>query len=403
MSSSWRETTWGEEISLEYGKGIRGYRESDGPIGVYGTNGQVGWTEKPLANGPGIILGRKGAYRGVHYSKKPFYVIDTAYYVKPKSALNMRWLYYSIIHNELGSIDDGSPIPSTTRAAVYVREFRVPSNDTQKSIAKVLGDLDDKIEVLRNMNRTLEDIARAVFKAWFVDFEAVHAKAAGASEFKGTPQALFDALPNSFEDSELGDIPTGWTVKPLDKVAEFLNGLALQKYRPEEGEDYLPVIKISELRKGITAKTEKASISIPEKYKVIDGDFIFSWSGTLLAKFWTDGNGALNQHLFKVTSESYPIWFVASWVWHHLERFQRIAAAKATTMGHIKRGHLSDAKVVLPNPEQLNMMTRSIQPFFQKQASNALEINTLASLRDTLLPKLISGELKAPSLKALKP
>jgi type I restriction enzyme, S subunit len=103
MSSSWRETTWGEEISLEYGKGIRGYQDAEGPVPVFGTNGQVGWTDEPITSGPGIILGRKGAYRGIHFSKEPFFVIDTAYYVEPKAALDMRWLYYAMVHHQLGS------------------------------------------------------------------------------------------------------------------------------------------------------------------------------------------------------------------------------------------------------------------------------------------------------------
>src|ERR1044071_4444518 len=131
--SDWRLSTWGNEISLEYGKGIRGYADSTGPIRVFGTNGPVGWTSEPLADGPGVILGRKGAYRGVHYSPDPFFVIDTAYYALAKSPLNMRWLYYAMIYHELGKIDDGSPIPSTTRAAVYPRELLVPPIEEQEA------------------------------------------------------------------------------------------------------------------------------------------------------------------------------------------------------------------------------------------------------------------------------
>jgi type I restriction enzyme S subunit len=224
MTSNWRETSWGDEISLEYGKGIRDYQDADGPVPVFGTNGQVGWTDEPLARGPGIILGRKGAYRGIQYSKKPFFVIDTAYYVRPKSDMDMRWLYYSMVHHNLGSIDDGSPIPSTTRAAVYVRNFKVPDKDTQTAIAKILGDLDDKIDLLREMNRTLEGIARAVFRAWFVDFEPVRAKAVGATSFPGMPQDLFDTLPDTFEPSEIGDIPRGWEVQPIGELAECVGG-----------------------------------------------------------------------------------------------------------------------------------------------------------------------------------
>ena len=181
MVDKWRPSTWGEEISLEYGKSLKDYRESDGKIQVFGSNGAVGWTDKALTDGPGVILGRKGAYRGVRYSEDPFFVIDTAYYVKPKTDHDMRWLYYSIIHHKLGEIDDGSPIPSTTRSAVYVTDVDVPPLPEQKAIAHILGSLDDKIELNRKMNATLEGMAQALFKSWFVDFDPVidNALAAG--------------------------------------------------------------------------------------------------------------------------------------------------------------------------------------------------------------------------------
>lgn len=143
--SDWRTSTWGDEVTLEYGKALRDYSKAVGAVPVFGTNGPIGWTDTPLAPGPGVILGRKGAYRGVHFSPDPFFVIDTAYYIVPKTELDMRWLYYAIIHYQLGQIDDGSPIPSTTRAAVYPRKIDVPRPDEQRAIAGVLGALDDKI------------------------------------------------------------------------------------------------------------------------------------------------------------------------------------------------------------------------------------------------------------------
>jgi type I restriction enzyme, S subunit len=175
----WRSATWGNEITLEYGKGIRGYSDTAGSYRVFGSNGPVGWTSDALAPGPGVILGRKGAYRGIRFSREPFFVIDTAYYVVPKTDLDMRWLYYAIIHHRLGEIDDGSPIPSTTRAAVYVREVNVPPLDEQRAIAAILGALDDKIDLNRRMNETLETTARAIFKDWLVDFGPTRAKMEG--------------------------------------------------------------------------------------------------------------------------------------------------------------------------------------------------------------------------------
>lgn len=277
----------------------------------------------------------------------------------------------------------------------------LPEENIQISIGKILKAFDDKIDLLREANATLEEMARSVFRDWFLDFEPVHAKVSGANSFRGMSQDLFDILPEKFEDSKIGEIPTGWELRPLDTIADFLNGLAMQKFRPKDGEDSLPVIKIAELRKGISGRTERASASIAEKYKIHDGDFIFSWSGSLLAKFWTDGDGALNQHLFKVTSKDYPIWFVACWVWSHMEQFQKIASSKATTMGHIQRRHLSEAMIVSPGQKVLSRMSDLVGPFFSRLISNELEAKTLAEIRDALLPMLISGEIVPPDLEAL--
>ena len=193
--NEWRQSTWGEEVTLEYGKALRDYSDTAGGFRVFGTNGPIGWTDKPLAEGPGVILGRKGAYRGVHYSPEPFFVIDTAYYVVPKTDLEMRWLYFAIIHHRLGLIDDGSPIPSTTRAAVYPREILVPLPDEQRAIAGVLGALDDKIEQNRRTARELERLAQAIFRAWFVDFEPVKAKAGGATAYPSIPSTSSTPCP----------------------------------------------------------------------------------------------------------------------------------------------------------------------------------------------------------------
>ena len=392
--NEWRRSTWGEEVLLEYGKRLRNYSDAAGHLRVFGTNGPIGWTDKPLANGPGVILGRKGAYRGVHYSPDPFFVIDTAYYVVPKTDLDMRWLYYAIIHYQLGQIDDGSPIPSTTRAAVYPREMVVPNPHEQRAIAGVLGALDDKIEQNRRTARALERLAQAIFRAWFVDFEPVKAKVAGATSFFSMPQTIFDALPTRFADSEIGPVPEGWEVKGIMAIATFLNGLALQKYPPRgDGED-LRVIKIAELRKGSAEGAAWANGDVAERYVIGDGDLLFSWSGTLETAFWFGGKGALNQHLFKVTSSRFPSWFCLLWIRQHLPWFRAIAASKATTMGHIKRGHLQETQVVVPSNEVLHEANEVIGPIYDLFGQLMIETRKLAAMRDMLLPKLLSGEVR---------
>ncbi len=392
--NEWRRSTWGEEISLEYGKSLRDYSDAAGHFRVFGTNGPIGWTDKPIADGPGVILGRKGAYRGAHFSSDPFFVIDTAYYVIPKTDLDMRWLFYAIIHHQLGKIDDGSPIPSTTRAAVYPREIVVPEPDEQRAIAGILGALDDKIEQNRRTARALDRLARTIFRARFIDFEPVKAKAAGAASFPSMPQAIFDTLPTRFVDSEIGPVPEGWEVKTITAIATFLNGLALQKYPPRgDGEDQR-VIKIAELRRGSAEGAAWANGDVPERYVIGDGDLLFSWSGTLEAAFWFGGKGALNQHLFKVTSSHFPIWFCFHWIRQHLPWFRAIAASKATTMGHIKRAHLQETLVVVPPNEILDEANNAIGPIYDLLGQLMIESRKLAAMRDVLLPKLLSGKVR---------
>lgn len=282
-----------------------------------------------------------------------------------------------------------SGIRATDLAAI---EVRCPPIAIQKAIANILGTLDDKIELNRRMNETLNAMALALFNSWFVDFDPVKAK--GDSLDPRASQGFSDLFPESFDDTGR---PHGWTAKPLSEIAEFLNGLAMQKFPASEVTESLPVIKISELRGGVTSRTSRASRNIPSEYVVRDGDFLFSWSGSLLAKFWTGGEGALNQHLFKVTSDRYPIWFCSQWVYHHLEEFRAIAASKATTMGHIQRSHLEQAIATCPPDRVLVELGHIMDLLLGRVIGNELESRTLVEIRDHLLSKLITGELRVPS------
>ena len=267
----------------------------------------------------------------------------------------------------------------------------LPSASEEAAIAHILGTLDAKIELNRRMTETLEAMAQALFKSWFVEFDAARAKAAGADP--SVPGRLADIFPARFVDSQVGEIPEGWEVRGLDDIAHFINGLALQKYPPTEGRS-LPAIKIAQLRAGNVEGADAASASIDADSIVDDGDVVFSWSGSLECVLWAGGRGALNQHLFKVTSEMYPKWLYYLSIQHHLDDFRRIAAGKATTMGHIQRHHLSDAKVAIPTPVELQAMDRVIAPLIESSWQRRVQSRSLVALRDALLPKLISGELR---------
>ena len=298
----------------------------------------------------------------------------------------------------------GAKMPRGDKDALADFKFRLPSIEEQRAIAHILGTLDDKIELNRKQNETLEAMARALFKAWFVDFEPVRAKLEGrwqrGQSLPGLPAHLYDLFPDCLVESELGEIPKGWEMRSLDSIANYLNGLALQKFPPESEDDFLPVIKIAQLRAGNTNSADRASTRIKPEYVVVNGDVLFSWSGSLEVEVWNGGRGALNQHLFKVTSDTVPKWFYFFATRHHLQNFRAIAAGKATTMGHIQRRHLTDATIAVASPATMKRLDVAIAPLFDQLISNAQQSHSLAQLRDTLLPKLISGELRVKATAA---
>ncbi|EAT16361.1 restriction endonuclease subunit S [Desulfuromonas acetoxidans] len=313
----------------------------------------------------------------------------------------------------------GATMPNLNTSILSALPFVLPSIEEQEQVASVLTALDDKIELNRQINQTLEQIAQTIFKSWFIDFEPVkakiEAKAAGRDperaamcaisgklepELDQLPPEQYQQLaataalfPDALVESELGLIPVGWEVKSLDQVANYLNGLALQKFPPESETDWLPVIKIAQLKKGDTEGADRASSKLKPVYIVDDGDVLFSWSGSLTVDIWTGGQGALNQHLFKVTSVNYPKWFYLHWTKFHLARFQNIAADKAVTMGHIQRKHLTEALCVAPEKSGIDSFDSLFSSLLAQEIELRIVSRSLSFLRDTLLPKLLSGEL----------
>lgn len=273
-----------------------------------------------------------------------------------------KYLYYILADDRFFVFStasaSGSKMPRGDKVQIMNYPVKLPPLEAQKRIANILGGLDEKIELNRHMNETLEQLGQALFRHYFVD----------------NPEAK------------------RWDKKPLDETANFLNGLAMQKYPGFSSQAALPVIKIREMSNGITDSTDIASANIPEEYIVHDGDLLFSWSGTLLVKFWSGGDGALNQHLFKVTSDKYPEWLYYYWTKYYLDQFISIAKSKATTMGHIQRKHLKQAEVIIP--PNIEEMTSEFTSIIGQIKTNLFETNSLVNIRDSLLPKLISGEIE---------
>ena len=297
------------------------------------------------------------------------------------NVLNNTYLKYYLQSGKgqksLSARESGTTVTGIKQAELRRVDIEYPTYENQLRIASILSSLDRKIELNNKINADLEEMAQAIFKNWFVDFEP----------FKD----------GKFVDSELGMIPEGWKVGTLTEIASYMNGLAMQKYPPENIEDSLPVLKIKELGQGFCGTdSDRCSCNIKDECKIHNGDVIFSWSGTLLVDVWCGGDCGLNQHLFKVTSNDYPKWFYYYWTKHHLQEFIHIAKDKAVTMGHIKRGHLEEALVAIPDNDSMEKAHELFEPILSKMISLRLENSRLSLLRDTLLPRLMSGELELP-------
>ncbi|WP_180683744.1 restriction endonuclease subunit S [Tepidicella baoligensis] len=397
MVGEWTISDLGE-LTTNFDGRRKPVKESDrrtGPYPYYGASGVVDHVDGYLFDGEYLLIAEDGENLRTRQTpiafmaKGKFWVNNHAHVVTGNDKADTRFLMYALQNTDISGYLTGAVMPKLTQGNLNRIELLHPCLPEQRAIAHILGTLDDKIELNRRRNQTLEAMARALFKDWFVDFGPVRAKMEGQEPY--LPADLWQLFPDRLDDEGK---PEGWSERPLDEIADFLNGLALQKFPATDPDDSLPVIKIAELRNGVSAKSDRASREVPAKYIIKDGDFLFSWSGSLLAKFWTEGEGALNQHLFKVTSEHYPMWFVSHWVHHHLEEFQAIAASKATTMGHIQRGHLKAAMTICPPDDVVGRMGIVMAPLVEQTIQNELESRNLAQLRDTLLPKLISGELR---------
>ncbi len=392
----WRPSTWGNEISLEYGKAIRGYRDTVAPFRVYGTNGPVGWAETPLAPGPGVILGRKGAYRGVHFSPDPFFVIDTAYYVKPKTdELDMRWLYYAIIFHKLGEIDDGSPIPSTTRAAVYVRDVDIPPLPEQRAIAAVLSALDDKIELNRRMNATLERQARALFADWFVHFGPTRAKAANQPPY--LPPETWSLFPDRLDDK---GVPEGWEVSEIGKEAKVVGGSTPSTKEPRfwgGGIHWTTPKDLSALKSPVLFETNR-TITKAGLEKISSG--LLPVGTVLLSSRAPIGYVAIaaipvavNQGYIALRCEG-RLSNIYVWLWLH-ENMEAIKGnANGSTFQEISKKNFRPLPVVVPSENAMNAFNEMVMPLYERIEKNELESRTLAKTRNLLLPKLMSGEIR---------
>ncbi|MEA5479055.1 restriction endonuclease subunit S [Pseudanabaena galeata UHCC 0370] len=378
--SDWKETTWGNVSTLEYGKPVD-YKELDGKVPVYGTNGQIGFTNsEPLCKFPSVIVGRKGAYRGIHFSSVPFCLIDTGFFLKPisKDIIDIKFAYYSLLNTDINRLDSGSAIPSISRPDFYQLDLSLPPLKEQKQIADVLSCLDIKIENLRRQNETLEQIAQTLFKHWFIDFE-----------FPNADDKPYKSSGGAMVASELGDIPEGWKVGKLGDEFEILmgqspsgssfnedkQGMIFFQGRTDFGFRF-PTIRLY--------TTEPSRIA--EKFDVLVSVRAPVGDINLASDKCCIGRG-----LAAVKSK------YKSYCLHKMKSFKKlfnVFESEGTVFGSINKQSFNSLESIIPTDKVIKDFEAVVTTIDQKFYVNDLQIQTLTKTRDSLLPKLMSGQLR---------
>jgi len=422
-------------ITLQRGHDLPHKNRVEGNVPVVASTGIAGYHNEAKAKAPGVIIGRSGSIGGGQYITEDYWPLNTTLWVKDFKGHNERFIYYLLKSIDFSSFNVGSGVPTLNRNHLSSILIDDKGRQYEDKVAKILGDIDDKIALNIQTNQTLEQIAQAIFKSWFVDFGPVKAKietlAAGGSDddaelaamsvisaktvdelnsLKARNSEAFNKLaqtaaifPEKLVESQLGLIPEGWKDIALYDLSEFINGAAYKKFEPNNEGIGLPIVKIAELKSGISQNTGFSTVKMPEKYRLKDKDILFSWSGnpdTSIDTFiWALGEAWLNQHIFKVVPKpNVNRSYVLSLLKFMRPVFAEIARDKQTTgLGHVTVKDLQRLKVAVPPKELLVKFDEKVDSFIAQSFGLVKQNQTLELLRDNLLPKLLSGEIDLTS------
>ena len=358
-------------------------------VPIYGNaldkEGLYGFTNFSTIDEEAITIAARGSNCGASFlRKKPFVpIVRLLTLIPDKEKILPEYLYYVIKNTNFKSTGSGQPqitIPQVSECEINITE----DINKQKNISAVLYAIDKKIELNKKINDELEAIAKTLYDYWFLQFEFPNEE---GKPYKSSGGKMV------WNEELKREIPEGWEVGNLYDIADFINGLACQKYRPVNDTEKLPVIKITEMHDGITDNTEFVRSDIPENNIINDGDILFSWSATLETMIWTGGKCGLNQHIFKVIPNNICKYYVFMQLSSYIGNFVKMAEARKTTMGHITTEHLKQSKIVLPNKAIAEMFDKKISDVFRMIIKNNQEKRELMNVRDFLLPLLMNGQV----------
>jgi len=409
MNSDWTEETLGNILELKYGKSLTASKRIEGNVPVYSSAGLTGWHNTPLVSSKGIIIGRKGTVGKVYKSNIPFFTIDTAYYVEPNDELyDFDFMFYLLSSLGLDKLNEDSAVPGLNRNTAYQQKFKFPLLPTQKKIAHILSTLDDKIELNRKMNQTLEEMAQALFKSWFVDFDPVHAKANASSDADmeqiadelGISKEVLDLFPSEFEESELGMIPQGWVVKQLSDFGRVVTGKTPPKkvdnaYNIEGN----PFITPTDIDDSLFVTTTNRCLSETGQESVknsqIEANSIcVTCIGSQMGKTTiTPVSSFTNQQINSIViNDNTTRIYIFSNLRNRKEEIFRLGSS-GSTMPILNKSSFEKLPVILPNYKTLQSFNMVVVNILNHVLDNDKQTIILQKTRDTLLPKLLSGEL----------
>ena len=407
MSFEWRSSTLGEFVRLQRGHDLTASEQQPGDIPIMGSAGPNGTHSTALANGPGVVVGRSGASAGrVHFSEVDYWPHNTCLYVTDFLSNSPRFAYYLLQTLDLASFNSGSAQPSLNRNFLYAIPVRIPARVEQDGIVALLQSLDDRITLLRETNATLEAIAQALFKSWFVDFDPVRAKLEGRATLS-LAEATAALFPDSFEKSELGLVPRGWRVLPIGDAVEAVGGATPDTKIPAYWEPAIHCWTTPKDLSGIAAP-----VLLDTERKLSDQGLAKIGSGALpvgtllLSSRAPIGYLALAQVPLAI-NQGYiamppggllPPLFMLFWCRQNMENIK--GRANGSTFMEISKKAFRPIPALVPPPEVVQAFAAVADALFNRLIENEKQAHTLATLRDTLLPRLLSGQLRLPEAQA---
>ncbi len=414
--SKWRDTTLGDFVALQRGHDLTETERRIGHVPVMGSAGQNGFHDTALAKGPGIVIGRSGASFGqVHFSKDDFWPHNTGLYVTDFKGNDPLFAFYFLKALDFDRFNSGSAQPSLNRNFIYPIPIRVPKPAEQRAIAAVLGALDDKIELNRRMNATLEAMARALFESWFVDFDPVRAKLDGRQP-DGLDKATAALFPDSFQDSPIGPVPKGWKVERFGMHFTADRGISYKGEGLRDDRTGLPMHNLNSVYEGGGYKhggLKYYAGEYREKHLLEPGDMIVTNTEqgfdhllighAAIVPRCFGPKGIFSHHIYRVrfkpTSPFKPHYLVELFNnrrWHYwISGF-----SNGTTINMLPLDALEMPLLVVPPKELVMKFTEIAQTAHDQIEDNTDQSRTLATLRDTLLPKLLSGELSVAGIES---